>query len=250
MRIQLRPIAITLAAVIVALGLPSFSQAAVLLGGKAFGPEGFGTPHPARISNGGDLSGLVTHIHWQSWGGTTATAWGKNSIFKPRGGYYKRPVSIKLRASNLGYCAGRRAYTHLAVRFPSHPGGRLGPWRAWSGASSICSWPSYRPGAPSLTRLAQSSCPNVAALVRPANPRGAIQAAKAASYGHSGRVLGVKRGPRSVYAPSARRLCGQAVLQKSVYVEVHPAGMVCAACNFHGFLVKYRRGPWKVWTTF
>jgi hypothetical protein len=42
---------------------------------------------PHKLFNGGDPSGLVTHIHWVSWGGKTAIGYGLNPIFKPGGGY-------------------------------------------------------------------------------------------------------------------------------------------------------------------
>jgi hypothetical protein len=115
-----------------------------VLGAKDFaGPdgEGWGTARPATIFNGGDPSGLVSDIHWRSWGGAQAIGWGKNSIFKPGGGYYRKQVAIELKAAALGQCGSRRAYTHLAFRVPKRPGGRLGPWRSWSGATTICSSP-------------------------------------------------------------------------------------------------------------
>jgi hypothetical protein len=117
-----------------------------VLGAKAFaGPygEGWGTVRPPTIFNGGDPSGLVSDIHWSSWGGPTAIGWGRNAIFKPGGGYYARPVAIKLKAGGLGHCGARRAYTRLAVRVPKRPGGSLGPWRSWSGATTICKSPYY-----------------------------------------------------------------------------------------------------------
>jgi hypothetical protein len=119
------------------------ASAGVVLGGKAFAPngEGWGIEHPSQIFNGGDPSGLITHVHWNSWGGPVAFGWGRNPIFKPGGGYYRHPVAIKLRANAIGRCEGRRAYTRLSVRVPSHPGGKLGPWRLWSGSSTICSPP-------------------------------------------------------------------------------------------------------------
>jgi hypothetical protein len=117
---------------------------APVLGAQAFaGPygEGWGTVRPPTIFNGGDPSGLVSDIHWSSWGGPTAIGWGRNPIFKPGGGYYAHPVAIKLRAGALGHCGSRRAYTRLSVRVPNRPGGPLGPWRSWSGASTICKSP-------------------------------------------------------------------------------------------------------------
>jgi hypothetical protein len=105
-------------------------------------------------------------------------------------------------------------------------------------------------GSSGAAASASTKCPLPSALLRPSNPRGAIQAAKAYSYGHASFVLDVQRGPDSPYASSAGDLCGSAVLGKSVYVEVHPAGTRCAACNFHGYLVKYKHGPWKVWVKY
>jgi hypothetical protein len=115
-----------------------------VLGSKAFEPghndRGFGHAHPKRIFNGGDPSGLITHIQWTQWGAATAHGWGKTYIFKPQGGYYPRPVRAELRAGRLGHCSSTSplAYRHLAVREPSKPGGKLGAWFSWSGRSSIC----------------------------------------------------------------------------------------------------------------
>jgi hypothetical protein len=135
--------ALIIAALAIPMTQPEEAQAGgIVLGGKAFAPngEGWGTERPRTIYNGGDPSGLVTGVRWLTWGGETAIGWGKNAIFKPPGGYYRRPVAIKLKASHAGRCAGRRAYTRLSFREPSHPGGALGPWRLWSGAPTICHW--------------------------------------------------------------------------------------------------------------
>ncbi|HVC08196.1 MAG TPA: hypothetical protein VND98_11510 [Solirubrobacterales bacterium] len=123
---------------------PALATAAgggVVLGSKsfAFKGAGWGTEKPAKIFNGGDPSGLVTQIHWKHWGEVVALGQGRNSIFKPKGGYYPHQVTIKLRASVIGTCGGRRAYTRLYASEPSRPGGPFGPWRLWSGAKSICS---------------------------------------------------------------------------------------------------------------
>jgi hypothetical protein len=92
-------------------------------------------------------------------------------------------------------------------------------------------------------------CPDPSELIRPANPRGAIPTAKEA-LGMKGRVLEVKRGPRSTYAATVKRDCGVQVLRKSIYVVVHPVGYHCSACNLHAYLVKYRRGPWEVFAAY
>ena len=93
-----------------------------------------------KIFNGGDLSGLVTKIHWRHWGHRVARGRGRNHIFKPGGGYYRHSVRIKLKAHKIGRCphSRRRAYKKLSVRVPKKPGGPLGPWFRWSGSKTIC----------------------------------------------------------------------------------------------------------------
>lgn len=117
----------------------------VVLGSKRFMPngEGFGTVAPRTISNGGDLSGLITHVRWHHWGSRIALAMGRNYIFSPHGGYYRHPVRVRLKANKIGHCPGsnRRAYRKLHIRAPRKPGGRLGRWRSWSGSKSICKPP-------------------------------------------------------------------------------------------------------------
>ncbi len=114
-----------------------------MLGSQSFEPNGagWGKVDPSRIFNGGDPSGLVTHIHWTGWGDSVTTGRGLSSIFKPHGGFYPGLVTIELHASDLGHCTagGPLAYRRLSVRVPSRPGSRLGPWMLWSGASTICS---------------------------------------------------------------------------------------------------------------
>ncbi len=73
----------------------------VVLGSAEFAKpdgEGWGTSKPPKIFNGGDPSGLVSHIRWASWGGATAIGYGRNAIFKPGGGYYTQLATIELRA--------------------------------------------------------------------------------------------------------------------------------------------------------
>jgi hypothetical protein len=114
---------------------PATAGAMLVLGSKKFyAPigEGWGTAEPKRVSNGGVPSGIVDQIHWKNWGGPMAIGWGRSWIYEPRGGYYDRSVRVKLRALDIGDCAGHRAYRHLSVRKPSRPGGKLGPWASWT----------------------------------------------------------------------------------------------------------------------
>jgi hypothetical protein len=136
-------LAVAVAALALSAAPAALANADVVLGAKAFAPNGsgWGTVEPAEIFNGGDPSGLISEVRWTSWGGATASGAGRNPIFKPHGGYYRKPVAIELKASGLGRCAGKSAYTRLSVREPRRPGGPLGPWRSWSGAASICAAP-------------------------------------------------------------------------------------------------------------
>jgi hypothetical protein len=115
-----------------------------VLGAKAFATPygaGFGKAEPEVIFNGGDPSGEVSEIHWTGWGNPIAIGYGKNPIFKPHGGYYRKPARIELRANKLGKCGTRAAYTRLEIRAPKHPGGKLGKWFSWAGAKTICKPP-------------------------------------------------------------------------------------------------------------
>lgn len=133
---------------ICAFGAPLAGTAAAaanpVLGAKSFAApygKGFGTAEPTEIFNGGDPSGSVTHIKWSGWGNPTAIGHGLNPIFKPHGGYYRKPARIELRATELATCGKQAAYTKLEARVPKHPGGKLGKWFSWSGAKTICKPP-------------------------------------------------------------------------------------------------------------
>jgi hypothetical protein len=115
-----------------------------VLGAKAFAAPygtGWGTVEPTEIFNGGDPSGSVRDIKWTGWGNPSAIGYGLNPIFKPHGGYYRKPARVELRATALGRCGSRRAYTRLEIRAPKKPGGKLGKWTSWSGAKTICKSP-------------------------------------------------------------------------------------------------------------
>jgi len=103
---------------------------------------GWGTARPRMLHNGGVPSGIAFKIRWSNWGGRVAVGRGLNWIYRPRGGYYAKPVPIDLRASGIGRCSpkGPRAYIHLKARVPSRPGGPVGPWFTWSGVRNLCHW--------------------------------------------------------------------------------------------------------------
>ncbi len=115
-----------------------------VLGSKAFAfrfGAGFGKAEPETIFNGGDPSGEVSKIRWSRWGSSNAIGYGLNPIFKPGGGYFRAPARVELRATKLGECGTTPAYTRLEIRIPKVPGGKLGRWRLWSGAKTICEAP-------------------------------------------------------------------------------------------------------------
>jgi hypothetical protein len=141
-------VAVGVAALLASTGLASpravSAGRTVVLGSKRHplpSGYGFGTAAPGAIFNGGDPSGLVTHIDWTSWGQSVAAGRGLNAIFMPQGGYYAQLVTIQLRAYDLGRCTplGPLAYRRLSVREPSRPGGPPGPWVPWGGGhGTIC----------------------------------------------------------------------------------------------------------------
>jgi virginiamycin B lyase len=105
----------------------------------AYYAEGWGEIAPAVISNGGAAaSGTITQIHWSSWGGNVAVGRGLNPTYTPHGGYYRKPVVIELRASNVKRCkvGGRPVYTRFTAREQVRPSGPIGKWFAW--ASNMC----------------------------------------------------------------------------------------------------------------
>jgi hypothetical protein len=115
-----------------------------VLGSKSFAAPygaGFGKAEPEAIFNGGDPNGEVREITWTGWGNPTAIGYGRNPIFKPQGGYYRKPARIELRATKLGNCGKQAAYTRLEARVPKRPGGKLGKWQLWSGVRTICEPP-------------------------------------------------------------------------------------------------------------
>jgi len=119
-----------------------------VLGSESFAGQngiGWGTYKPSEIFNGGDPSGMIQAISWSTWGKPQTFGFGNAFIFRapPLGGYYPNALRVELLASDLGRCTagGPLAYQHLEVREPTRPGGKLGPWFAWSGAKTLC-----RPG--------------------------------------------------------------------------------------------------------
>jgi hypothetical protein len=98
-------------------GTPTLGQ---LAGDFAHG-QGFGQVKPAKIFNGGDPTGLVTHVVWSSWGGSQATAAGTAEYVGPNQSVAQgTEESATVVAFNLGTCDGKYMYQALEWYFPQH----------------------------------------------------------------------------------------------------------------------------------
>jgi hypothetical protein len=82
---------------------------------------GFGAVKPSRIFNGGDPTGLVTHIVWSSWGGTQATAAGTAEYVGPNQSVAQgTEQTATVVAFDLGTCDGKLMYQAVEWYFPQH----------------------------------------------------------------------------------------------------------------------------------
>lgn len=85
--------------------------------------QGYGTVKPATINNGGDPTGIITNITWQSWGGSQATGQGISTYVAPNDtvseGTQEQATVV---AFKLGTCQGKTAYTAVEWYFPQYSG--------------------------------------------------------------------------------------------------------------------------------
>jgi len=84
--------------------------------------RGYGEVRPAIIDNGGDPTGLVTNVTWDSWGDPTATGHGTTTYLPSdtatvSQGRQERATVI---AYQLGACGGHPAYRAVQEFFPQH----------------------------------------------------------------------------------------------------------------------------------
>ncbi len=97
----------------------------ILAGPWASHQAGYGHVRPRTVFNGGDPTGLVTHIHWRSWGGAKAIGTGTTDYVGPNQSVATgTQESARIIAFHLGSCHGRRAYDAIEWYFPAH-GGRF-----------------------------------------------------------------------------------------------------------------------------
>lgn len=102
--------------------------------------KGWGKVKPKTVFNGGVPNGRVRKIKWKRWGTERVIGRGLGSQYRPGGGYYPKPVKVKLRPRKIGQCPSqnRPAYTVLRVKMQKKPGGSFGRWFNWSGLRTIC----------------------------------------------------------------------------------------------------------------
>lgn len=84
--------------------------------------EGYGSVKPTTIFNGGDGSGLLKNITWQSWGDSKATGHGTGLYVSPSDasnadGTQEQATVV---AFNLGTCKDKSSYNAIEWYFPQH----------------------------------------------------------------------------------------------------------------------------------
>lgn len=91
------------------------------LAGDFASGKGFGEVKPMEIFNGGDPTGLVRHIEWESWGGSHATGTGIAEWIGPNQTVVsgkEEPATVV--AFDLGKCDGQLMYRAVEWYFPQH----------------------------------------------------------------------------------------------------------------------------------
>ena len=104
---------------------PPSNQPAVPTLGRRWAPfqSGFGQVRPSFVSLGGDPTGELNRVQWQSWGGTRAVGKGVG-FYEPPGKIVADSVAAPATvvAFKLGNCQGTRAYQAIEWFFPAHGG--------------------------------------------------------------------------------------------------------------------------------
>ena len=96
-------------------------QQPVLAGPWSMNQEGYGHVRPKTIFNGGDGSGLLSDIHWITWGHSRAIGTGLGLYVTPHESNAegtREPARVVL--FQLGYCKARHAYEAIEWYFPQH----------------------------------------------------------------------------------------------------------------------------------
>jgi hypothetical protein len=91
--------------------------------GMPWGPDqqGYGQVKPSTVSNGGDPTGIVSDITWQSWGGPQARGIGTSDYVAANqivADGTEEPATVV--AFNLGTCQGKLMYQSIEWYYPQH----------------------------------------------------------------------------------------------------------------------------------
>jgi hypothetical protein len=92
-----------------------------LAGDFAQAGKGFGQVEPSEIFNGGDPTGLLTHVVWKTWGAPDAVGTATSDYVGPNQNVSagtEEPATVV--AFNLGTCAGKLMYQAVEWYFPQH----------------------------------------------------------------------------------------------------------------------------------
>lgn len=95
---------------------PSGQDADVVFGSMASNGKGLGQSQPGIIYFGGDPTGRVMDVTWNSWGGDKAEAAGLGNWREAGVGTHEAPATVV--AFDVGTCNGKRAYRKAAIFFP------------------------------------------------------------------------------------------------------------------------------------
>ena len=88
---------------------------------------GWGKVKPTEVFNGGDPTGLVTHITWSSWGGIAATGTGTSDYVGPNQSVASgTEEGVTIVAFDVGTCGGTFMYRAVEWFYPQH-GGSFNP---------------------------------------------------------------------------------------------------------------------------
>jgi hypothetical protein len=120
---------------------PSAAPPVPVLGQSRGITEGYGSAQPTIISNGGDPTGIVTDVSWQSWGGPEAVGTGTGYYDPPNVPVHQATMEKAIVvAFDLGTCAGQYMYQGVEWYFPESGG-------SFNNTTdlNICSW-TYYPG--------------------------------------------------------------------------------------------------------
>ncbi len=89
---------------------------------RAVGQRGYGHARPSEVFNGGDPTGLVTNIHWASWGGSRAVGVGTSTYVWPGTAVADNGPNSRAHivAFHRGTCRGRKSYNAIEWYFPEY----------------------------------------------------------------------------------------------------------------------------------